>query len=66
MLELADKILGLTKSSSKITFLPLPGDDPLQRQPAIAYAKKVLGWEPKISLDEGLKKTIDYYKKLSA
>jgi UDP-glucuronate decarboxylase len=61
MLELAEKVLKLTGSRSKITHLPLPGDDPTQRKPVINYAKKALGWEPKIPLDEGLKKTIPYF-----
>jgi UDP-glucuronate decarboxylase len=60
--ELAEKVICLTKSKSKIIFLPLPEDDPTQRQPDISVAKKELGWEPKINLEEGLKKTIDYFK----
>lgn len=63
MLELAEKIIKLTGSSSKIVFMPLPSDDPTQRKPAIGLAKKELNWEPQISLDEGLKKTIKYFKK---
>ncbi|MCL2133801.1 MAG: GDP-mannose 4,6-dehydratase, partial [Bacteroidales bacterium] len=63
MLELAEKIIQLTRSSSKITFLPLPSDDPKQRRPNISLAKKMLkDWEPKIQLEEGLKKTIAYFK----
>jgi UDP-glucuronate decarboxylase len=62
ILELAEQVLEKTQSKSKITFHPLPGDDPLQRQPDIALAKKALGWEPTIALDEGLKKTINYFK----
>lgn len=63
MLRLAEEIIKLTNSSSKITFLPLPQDDPLQRQPVIDLAKKELDdWEPKIPLQEGLVKTIDYFK----
>jgi UDP-glucuronate decarboxylase len=63
MLELAEKIIRLTNSNSKITYLPLPFDDPKQRQPDIRLAKAMLnGWEPKIQLDEGLKKTIAYFK----
>lgn len=64
MLELAEKIIQLTGSSSKITFEPLPQDDPLQRQPIIDLAKKELDWEPRIQLEEGLKKTIAYFKKI--
>jgi UDP-glucuronate decarboxylase len=63
MLELAELILELTGSSSKIVHLPLPKDDPVQRQPDIGLAQKVLGgWEPKIQLKEGLQKTIEYFK----
>jgi len=62
MLELAEKIIELTGSKSKITFQPLPQDDPLQRQPDITLAKKELGWEPTIKLEEGLTKTIAYFK----
>ncbi|WP_071146871.1 UDP-glucuronic acid decarboxylase family protein [Bacteroides ihuae] len=65
MLELAQKIIDLTNSRSKIVFLPLPGDDPKQRQPDITLAKEKLGgWEPSIKLEEGLKKTIEYFKTL--
>jgi UDP-glucuronate decarboxylase len=63
MLELAQHVLKLTKSKSKIVFQPLPPDDPKQRQPDITLAKKVLHWEPKVPLDEGLKRTIAYFKK---
>ena len=62
MLELAEKIIRLTESPSKIIFKPLPEDDPLQRQPIIDLAKKELDWEPAIELEEGLKKTIAYFK----
>ncbi len=61
MLELAEKVIEITGSKSKITFQPLPQDDPLQRQPDITLAKKELGWEPTIKLEEGLKKTIEYF-----
>ncbi|MDA9640218.1 SDR family oxidoreductase [Flavobacteriaceae bacterium] len=62
MLELAERILDLTKSKSKIVYMPLPQDDPTQRQPDISLAFKELnGWKPKIDLDEGLQKTIDYF-----
>ena len=63
MLELAKKVIELTGSKSKIIYLPLPQDDPTQRKPIIDLAKKELGWEPTIPLEEGLKKTIDYFKK---
>ncbi|MBA7591897.1 dTDP-4-oxo-6-deoxy-D-allose reductase [subsurface metagenome] len=62
ILELARKILNLTKSTSEISFLPLPPDDPEQRKPDIGLARKVLGWEPKIMLEQGLLKTIEYFK----
>lgn len=65
MLELADKIISLTGSKSKIVHLPLPQDDPIQRKPDISLAKEKLGgWEPKIELEEGLKKTITYFDEL--
>ncbi len=62
MLELAQKIIDLTNSKSKLVYLPLPQDDPLQRKPVIDLANKELGgWEPKIQLEEGLLKTISYF-----
>jgi UDP-glucuronate decarboxylase len=64
MLELMQKVFELTGSQSKIIFKPLPEDDPKQRQPNIAQAKCLLQWEPSVHLDEGLKKTIDYLKKI--
>lgn len=64
ILSLAEKVIELTQSKSKIIRLPLPPDDPSQRQPDISLAKKVLNWEPKIQIDEGLVKTIDYFKPL--
>jgi UDP-glucuronate decarboxylase len=60
MLELAQEILNLTKSNSKIIFDPLPPDDPKKREPDITKAKELLGWEPKVSRTEGLKKTIEH------
>lgn len=63
MLELAQKVIDLTGSKSKITYMPLPQDDPTQRKPVIELAKKELDWEPTIPLNEGLKKTIEYFKK---
>ncbi len=62
MLELAENVLKLTKSKSKIVHKPLPMDDPRQRKPDITLAKKYLKWEPKVPLAEGLKKTIAYFK----
>ncbi len=62
MLELAQKVIELTKSKSKLVYRELPQDDPLQRQPVIELAKKELNWEPTIMLEDGLKKTIEYFK----
>lgn len=62
MLELAEKVIQKTGTRSKIVFRPLPQDDPQQRKPDISRAKEKLGWEPKISLDEGLDRTIEYFK----
>jgi len=59
--ELAEKVIHLTNSRSKIVWMPLPPDDPTQRQPDIRLAKKELDWEPKIPLEQGLKKTIEYF-----
>jgi len=64
MLELAQKILELTGSKSKIVHRPLPSDDPKQRQPNIELAKKELDWEPRVKLQEGLIKTIAYFEKV--
>ena len=65
ILELANKVINLTESNSKIIFEDLPLDDPLQRKPDISLAKNTLGWSPKIQLNEGLKKTINYFKKIN-
>ncbi len=62
MSELAEQIVTLTGTTSKIVHKPLPKDDPKQRQPDISLAKKHLQWEPKVFLEEGLKRTIDYFK----
>jgi UDP-glucuronate decarboxylase len=62
MSELAEQIVALTGTTSKIVHKPLPQDDPKQRQPDISLAKKHLQWEPKVFLEEGLKRTIDYFK----
>jgi len=64
ILELAEKVIDMTGSKSKIIFEPLPVDDPMQRKPDGSLAKKKLGWEPKVNLDEGLEKTITYFKSL--
>lgn len=62
ILELAQKVIQLTNSSSKIIYQPLPADDPMQRKPDITLARKELNWEPKIELEEGLVRTIDFFK----
>lgn len=64
MLELAQKIIELTGSSSQIVYEPLPSDDPMQRKPVIDLAKEKLGWQPTVQLEEGLLKTIDYFKRI--
>jgi len=62
--ELAEKVIKLTKSKSKIVYMDLPKDDPKQRKPDITLAKALLDWEPKVKLDKGLVKTIDYFRKI--
>jgi UDP-glucuronate decarboxylase len=62
MLELAERVIALTGSKSKIVYAPLPEDDPRQRQPNIDRARELLGWRPAVQLEEGLKRTIDYFK----
>ncbi|MFC5050663.1 UDP-glucuronic acid decarboxylase family protein [Rubritalea spongiae] len=64
MLELAEKVIEKVGGKSKLTFHPLPGDDPKQRQPDLTLAKKHLDWEPKVSLDDGLDKTIAYFREM--
>jgi UDP-glucuronate decarboxylase len=65
IMQLAQQIIKMTGSSSEIIHLPLPSDDPIQRQPLIDKAIKILdGWQPKVQLTEGLKKTIEYFKKI--
>jgi len=64
ILELAEVVIELTNSNSKIIYQPLPQDDPLQRQPDISLARKKLSWQPKVALKEGLRKTIEYYEKI--
>jgi UDP-glucuronate decarboxylase len=63
--ELAYKIVELTDSQSKVTFMPLPSDDPKQRKPDISLAQNAIDWNPKVNLETGLKKTIDYFKQKS-
>ncbi|MDO4410452.1 MAG: SDR family oxidoreductase [Akkermansia sp.] len=62
MLELAEKVIAKTGSTSKLVFMPLPQDDPTQRKPDITVAGEKLNWAPKIPLDEGLERTIEYFK----
>lgn len=62
--ELAEQVVRLTRSKSKLEFRPLPQDDPVQRQPDITLARQKLGWEPKTRLEDGLKKTIPYFERL--
>lgn len=62
MIKIAEKILKITKSKSSLVFLPLPGDDPKQRQPDITKAQQVLDWNPCVDIDDGLIKTINYFK----
>lgn len=66
MLELAEKVLKLTGSKSKVVYKPLPGDDPKQRKPDITLAGKLFGWKPEIMLDEGLKQTIEYFREIES
>ena len=60
--QLAERIIALTGSRSRIVSRPLPVDDPRVRQPDITRARKLLGWEPKVPLDEGLARTLDYFR----
>ena len=62
ILELAERIIRMTGSSSRIVFKQLPDDDPKQRQPDITLAKEKLGWQPTIELEDGLKYMIEYFK----
>ena len=64
ILDLAKKIIELTGSGSRLDFHPLPSDDPIQRKPDITLARQLLGWQPHISLEQGLKKTIPYFEEL--
>jgi UDP-glucuronate decarboxylase len=63
MLELAQKVIDITNSSSKLIFEPLPLDDPRQRKPDITLAKSILGWQPQISLDTGIQLTVDFFSR---
>ena len=60
--EIAREILRLTGATSKIVYRPLPEDDPKVRQPDITQARTLLGWEPKVTLEEGLRKTLEYFR----
>jgi UDP-glucuronate decarboxylase len=62
IIELAELVLKLTKSRSRLSFKPLPPDDPGRRCPDITLARKLLGWQPRVSLEEGLALTIEYFK----
>ena len=62
VLEFAKKIKAMTGSGSEIVFRPLPENDPMQRRPEISKAKRLLGWEPEVSLDEGLQRTIEWFR----
>lgn len=62
MIELAEKVLKIAKSSSKLKYMPLPGDDPKRRKPDITLAEELLHWEPAVPLDDGLKQTIEYFR----
>lgn len=64
MLELAEKIVYLTNSRSKLVYKSLPNDDPKQRKPDITLAKSILQWEPKVNIDDGLKETVSYFRRL--
>jgi UDP-glucuronate decarboxylase len=66
MLELAEKVLSLTNSGSRLVFQPLPSDDPKQRKPDISLAREKLDWEPRVALDDGLKETVAYFRHLLA
>jgi len=64
ILQLAEMIIRMTGSESKIVYEALPSDDPIQRQPDISFAAAQLGWKPKVELEEGLERTIVYFKEL--
>jgi dTDP-glucose 4,6-dehydratase len=66
ILEFAERIKRLTGTDAPLEFKELPQDDPKRRQPDISKAKRVLGWEPKVNLEDGLRETIEYFQKLPA
>ena len=63
--EFAKEIIKLTGTDQKIVYMPLPADDPVQRQPDIAKAREILNWEPKVGREEGMRQTFEYFKTLS-
>ncbi len=63
ILELAEKVIEMTGSASKVAFSPIPADDPVQRQPDLTLARRHLGWEPTVPLEEGLRRTIEFFEK---
>ena len=66
MRELAEAVCRIAGTEARVKYLPLPQDDPTRRQPDISKARRLLGWEPKVQLEEGLRETITYFKRLSA
>jgi UDP-glucuronate decarboxylase len=66
MLELATKVLDLVGAGGEVIHQPLPSDDPVRRKPNIDKARELLGWEPTVALDEGLTRTVDYFRALLA
>ena len=64
MNQLAEKVIELTGSQSKVVYAPLPLDDPVHRRPDLGQARQRLGWEPSVSLDKGLQQTIEYFRSL--
>jgi UDP-glucuronate decarboxylase len=64
--QVAERVVALTKSGSKIHYEPLPVDDPIRRKPDISRAREVLGWSPKIDLDDGIRRTVDYFREVIA
>jgi UDP-glucuronate decarboxylase len=62
--ELAEKVVALVDNGSRLVYEPLPQDDPTQRQPDITKAREILGWQPRVSLEEGLPRTVEYFRAL--